>query len=248
MSKIYMFDIDGTLTPARQTMTEDMEEVFTDFCKNNRVYLVTGSDMDKIKQQVPEQILKLVEGVFSCSGNVYEHKGVPVYTNDFEAPAKLLDTLEQWVRYSSCPAKTGRHIEQRPGMLNFSAVGRNCTQEQREEYELWDAETGERRILREKILHMWPYLDCSIGGQISIDIYPKGMNKAQAYNRVRSANPKHVIVFFGDRLTPGGNDYPFFEALSQNQSKSRPVDMAVPVKSYLDTKRFLFSCMGGTED
>ena len=242
MSKIFMFDIDGTLTPARKPMTKSMESIFTGFCERNRVFLVTGSDMSKVKQQVPKHIMDAVEGIYTCSGNVYTENGAEVYSNEFKAPARLLESLEGWVKYSSYPDKTGRHIEHRPGMINFSVIGRNCTQEQREEYERWDSETGERKILRQKIIHMWPSLECSIGGQISIDIYPKGLNKSQAYSRVKSANPKCAIIFCGDRLMPGGNDYPFFEALRQNQTKCRPIDMAIPVKSYLDTERFLINC------
>ena len=56
MKRIFMFDIDGTLTPPRLPMTEEMVEMFEGFCKRNRVILVTGSDMKKVVEQVPEKI------------------------------------------------------------------------------------------------------------------------------------------------------------------------------------------------
>jgi len=242
MKRIFMFDIDGTLTPPRQPMTEEMVEMFTGFCQRNRVILVTGSDMSKVVEQVPEEIRNLVEGIYTCSGNAYTVGDKIIYENEFKPEERLIELLNDWKTYSHYPVKTGRHIEYRNGMLNYSTVGRNCTQEQREDYEAWDTENGERKILRERILHMFPSLDCAIGGQISIDIYPQGLDKSQSYHKVKGENPDHAIIFCGDRLMPGGNDYPFFKAMGENQMKCRPLDIAVPVSSWEDTKRFLLNC------
>lgn len=242
MKRIFMFDIDGTLTPPRQPMTEEMVEMFTGFCQRNRVILVTGSDMSKVVEQVPEEIRNLVEGIYTCSGNAYTVGDEIIYENEFKPEERLIELLNDWKTYSHYPVKTGRHIEYRNGMLNYSTVGRNCTQEQREDYEAWDTENGERKILRERILHMFPSLDCAIGGQISIDIYPQGLDKSQSYHKVKGENPDHAIIFCGDRLMPGGNDYPFFKAMGENQMKCRPLDIAVPVSSWEDTKRFLLNC------
>ena len=242
MKRIFMFDIDGTLTPPRLPMTEEMVEMFKGFCERNRVILVTGSDMSKIVEQVPKKIRDLVEGIYTCSGNAYTVGDEIVYENEFTPPEELIALLEDWKNYSHYPVKTGRHLEHRDGMLNYSTVGRNCTQQQREDYECWDLENGERKILRERILHMFPSLDCAIGGQISIDIYPQGLDKSQSYFRVKGNNPDHAIIFCGDRLMPGGNDYPFFKAMGENQTRCRPFDIAVPVSSWQDTKRFLLNC------
>lgn len=247
MNQIFIFDIDGTLTPARQAMTDEMIEVFRKFCQTERVVLATGSDMEKVKEQVPEDILALVENIFTCSGNVLytggEEWGELVYKRDFEPAPDLLEFLGRCIEFSSCPVKTGRHLEHRPGMLNFSTIGRNCTQAQREEYYHWDSETGERKAIQEKLGHMYPALDCAIGGQISVDIYPRGMDKSQAYNYLKSREPKTPIVFLGDRLRPGGNDYPFFRAMSKSHSSCRPLDICVPVHDWLDTKRFIRNVM-----
>jgi phosphomannomutase len=239
MKRIFMFDIDGTLTPPRLPMTEEMVEMFKGFCERNRVILVTGSDMSKVVEQVPKEIRDLVEGIYTCSGNAYTVGDNIIYENEFRPPEELIALLEDWKNYSHYPVKTGEHLEYRDGMLNYSTVGRNCTQQEREDYEVWDDKNGERAILRERILNMFPSLDCAIGGQISIDIYPRGLDKSQSYFRVKGANPDHAIIFCGDRLMPGGNDYPFFKAMGENQTGCRPLDIAVPVSSWQDTKRFL---------
>ena len=247
MQQVFIFDIDGTLTPARQVMTDEMHEVFREFCKRERVVLATGSDMVKVKEQVPKDILPLVEKIFTCSGNVLysggEEWGELIYKRKFDPDPGLIAFLERCVEFSSCPVKTGSHLEFRPGMLNFSTIGRNCTQAQREEYYNWDMETGERKAIQEKLSHMYPSLDCAIGGQISVDIYPRGMDKSQAYNYLKSDEPKTAIVFLGDRLRPGGNDYPFFSAMSKSHISCRPLDICVPVHDWLDTKRFLKNVM-----
>jgi len=47
---IYLFDIDGTLTPHRQPIKEGFADVFLNWVRSNnkKVYLVTGSDIGKI--------------------------------------------------------------------------------------------------------------------------------------------------------------------------------------------------------
>ena len=42
MSKVYIFDVDGTLTPSRQKMTKEFEEFFGEWALKNTFYLVTG--------------------------------------------------------------------------------------------------------------------------------------------------------------------------------------------------------------
>ena len=40
----FIFDVDGTLTPSRQHIDLGFEKYFMDFCEDNEVYFVTGSD------------------------------------------------------------------------------------------------------------------------------------------------------------------------------------------------------------
>ena len=58
-SKIFMFDVDGT-TPPRQKMTSKFENLFEKFVDQERVFLVSGSDIAKIRQQVPATVLSKV--------------------------------------------------------------------------------------------------------------------------------------------------------------------------------------------
>ena len=69
MKKIYIFDMDGTLTPSRREMTPDFEEFYSRWAKHHTFFLVSGSNLEKIKEQVPQYILDMSEGVFTCGGN-----------------------------------------------------------------------------------------------------------------------------------------------------------------------------------
>jgi phosphomannomutase len=106
-------------------------------------------------------------------------------------------------------------------MLNFSVVGRNCTQEQREEYFEWDNKVGERRKIANEIMSGWPELEAVLGGQISIDIYPKGKDKSQIYEHLEEKENifcPDEYIFIGDRTEKGGNDYPLAKLMEETSS------------------------------
>lgn len=65
MNYVYLFDVDGTLTPPRQPMDAGFSKYFDGFTKSNKVVLVSGSDYNKIQEQIPHEILK------NCSGAEY---------------------------------------------------------------------------------------------------------------------------------------------------------------------------------
>jgi phosphomannomutase len=231
MVKIYIFDIDGTLTPPRQPIADDFAEFFFKFCKNNIVYICTGSDWPKVKEQIPESILRLVYGTFTCSGNAFwggrkrYGKESLNHRTDFNPPDNLIEDLKAFVDNSAFPIKMGRHIDIRTGMLNFSIAGRNCTLKQRGVYIEWDKKHQERKEIVEILDKKYKDLSFNIGGQISIDIYPDGLDKSRSVRLIRSWHKKDVIIhFFGDKIHPGGNDYAVLKELMENDLCNNVVD------------------------
>ena len=91
-------------------------------------------------------------------------------------------------------------------MINFSTVGRDANNPQRLAYYEWDKIHMERENIKNDINKRFPDLQASIGGHISIDIYPRGADKSQASNDLRQQY--ETIHFFGDKTEYGGNDYP----------------------------------------
>ena len=83
MNKVYIFDVDGTLTPSRRRMTNDFLEFFNGWSKRNDFYLVSGSDLEKMKEQVPDFILERASGLFTCGGNKFYIDNQLQYENIF---------------------------------------------------------------------------------------------------------------------------------------------------------------------
>ena len=217
MDRIFIFDVDGTLTPSRQPMTKEFQTFFKQWIKKNKFYLVTGYDLPKLQEQMDFMDIE-AEGIFTCCGNqfwkpdpsIINISAELIYDNKFKPPENLLTYLGEELRMSDYPVKAGNHIEDRGSMLNFSIVGRNCTLSQREDYYRYDNLVSERKRISTHIREQWLKLDADIGGQISIDIYPKGMDKSQVFDIIeqeRLVKPDEYI-FIGDRTEKGGNDYP----------------------------------------
>jgi phosphomannomutase len=213
MDKIYIFDVDGTLTPSRQPMTEEFLEFFNGWSKRYPFYLVTGSDLDKTKEQVPDFILERANSVFTCCGNEMWVDDEQVYSKEFKPPNNLLTYLGEQIRMSETPVVSTNHRENRGSMLNFSVVGRDCTLDERQQYFERDKESGERERIVQSVRDGWNELDAVIGGQISIDIYPKGNDKSQILEHIQKQHKTVEIIFIGDGIENGGNDYPLAELM-----------------------------------
>ena len=115
-------------------------------------------------------------------------------------------------------------------MVNFSIVGRDCTQEQREDFFKWDNENNERQRIANIIKNKAKGIDAVIGGQISIDIYPEGKDKSQILKHIKEdinldshtktlAN-KCEYIFLGDKTEEGGNDYPLAKLMEETDNCS----------------------------
>ena len=224
----YVFDIDGTLTPARLPIEPEFKKFFLEWIKDKRVYLITGSDYEKSDEQIGAEILESVTACFNTAGNICYKKGKIIYRNDWSAPPDLINLLNHFMENSKYPVRAGRHFEHRIGMLNFSIVGRNCTREQRKDYNLYDAKIKEREHFCKTIMEQFPEIEATVGGQISIDIYALGMNKAQIIKHIDGP-----IHFFGDKTKKGENDYAIANKLTNLPNK------VFTVKDWKDTMELL---------
>ena len=226
MDRIFIFDVDGTLTPSRQPMTKEFQKFFKEWVKKNKFYLVTGSDLPKLQEQMCYFDIE-AEGIFTCCGNEFwkPDPSIPItsaeqiYHNKFKPPQNLLTYLGEQLRMTDYPVKAGNHIEDRGTLLNFSIVGRDCSLQQRKDYYEYDKLTDERKTIANYIRESWNDLDAVIGGQISIDIYPKGNDKSQVLNVIEQERlvPPSEYIFIGDGIENGGNDYPLAELMDNTE-------------------------------
>lgn len=202
----FIFDIDGTLTPSRQKIDPEFEKFFVEFCINNDVYLVTGSDYTKTQEQLGDYLLRWPIYVYNCSGNESRAKGELIRTEQWTAPPALYELMEGWLMASKFPARMGQHIESRPGMINFSIVGRGATLAERKMYVEWDRANRERDSIALQINTEFEDITATVGGETGIDVHPTGWDKSQILQDFDLIKDK--IFFFGDKTEPGGNDYP----------------------------------------
>ena len=231
---IYLFDIDGTLTPSRLRIDPEFEQFFLQWMKDKDVIFVTGSDKDKTIEQVGEKIWTRAQRIYQSCGNAVYQGGQLIHKNQFDLDPELKKLLLDFIKWSDCPKQFDNHIEERIGLINFSTVGRSCPQEARDEYYDWDCRNKERETFCKIIEERFPELEATVGGQISIDIYPKGQNKAQVLEDLYGH-----ITFFGDKCEPGGNDFPIAYELEKQFEENNRQCVVHRVKSYKDTWNIL---------
>ena len=180
------------------------------FCCTYDVYLVTGSDRAKTVEQVGLDVYNRSIRVYNCSGaDVYE-KDVNVYKSNWKISEEVEKFLQDELDFSQFPVRCGNHIETRPGGINFSILGRGegVNLPDREEYVKWDRNTGERILIADRLKNQFPDLNVQIGGQTGLDISDN--DKSQI---LRDFNPEDELVFFGDMMKEGQNDYPLAQAV-----------------------------------
>ena len=206
----YIFDVDGTLTPSRGKIDPEFKEFFLDFIEKNKVWLVTGSDYPKTVEQLGEDICENVVTCYSCSGNETRFKGKVCNATGWEIDPACVAWMERKLKESEFHIRTGNHIEYRRGTVNFSIVGRNANQQERNAYVQYDLRTNERANLMNEFNYIFgpPALThtiSTIGGETGLDIYRYGNDKSQILNDFNKDDDLH---FFGDKMERGGNDYP----------------------------------------
>jgi len=228
----FIFDVDGTLTPSRQKIDPKFHDWFLNFTKENYVYLVTGSDYPKTVEQLGKKLCESVERVYNCSGSdVYEH-GKNIYTTDWTLPDDARKWLNIKLDESRFVLRTGLHIEERPGMVNFSIVGRNATLGERKFYVKYDQEHNERNKLAKQFNKEFPNLQAVVGGETGLDIFEKGNDKSQI---IKDFDPHNdILQFFGDKTDPKGNDYPLKKVLID-----KDLGFCYNIKNYKDTWKIL---------
>ncbi|CAH8603873.1 unnamed protein product [Schistosoma guineensis] len=212
---ICLFDVDGTLTKPRNIISDHMTECLLKLCSNIPLAVVSGSDFQKVSSQIGTLATEKFSYIFSENGLVVHSYGQKIKsTNIVEHVGE--DILQRFInfclQYMSnlwLPRKRGNFIEFRNGLINVCPVGRSCSQEERDEFAEYDAKHKIRENFVMKMrseFHSSP-LEFAIGGQISIDVFPKGWDKRYCLQFLKDYDTIH---FFGDKTEEGGNDYEIF--------------------------------------
>ena len=230
---IYVFDVDGTLTPSRDTIDSDFESYFVNWAISRNVHLITGSDYEKTLEQVGIDVVTAVSAVHNCAGNSIWVKGNEKSSNEWTIPGDAKAWLRNKLSESKFTLRTGQHIEERCGLVNFSTIGRGASKIERQIYVKFDKLYKEREQIAKEFNAQFPELEAAIGGETGIDIYQKGRNKAQLLSYLGEVEE---LIFFGDAMEEGGNDWPLAEAI---RNRKNPKDKIYHVNSWHDTYKYL---------
>lgn len=211
---VWVFDLDGTLTESKQPITEAMADTLIQLTKLHRVCILTGGTLQQAQTQVLDALDNAPIYVYGCSGSTYKHPNQPAVVEWIpeldrlqiiaivEAAAKLLG---YWEHHSY-----GQIIEDRHSQITFSGLGQAAPIKEKQ---AWDADKEKRTAIIKQIT---PYLTAlggyvaHIGGSTSIDITSKHHTKKHGIELICNhftISPKQ-IVYVGDELYEGGNDYP----------------------------------------
>ncbi|KAK4514041.1 uncharacterized protein ATC70_006049 [Mucor velutinosus] len=214
---IVLFDVDGTLTPARAFVSKEMKDTLANLRKKTAIGFVGGSDLSKQYEQLGNSILEDFDFCFAENGLTAYRLGKQMASQSFiqwigeEEYTKLVNFCLRYIADMDLPKKRGTFIEFRNGMINVSPIGRNCSREERNEFEKYDLARGLRKnfveALRKEFAHL--ALTFSIGGQISFDVFPTGWDKTYCLKHLK-ADGFRTIHFFGDKTFEGGNDYEIY--------------------------------------
>lgn len=200
-----------------------------------KIGVVGGSDFEKMQEQLGNDVVEKYDYVFPENGLVAYKEGKLLGKQSIQCHLgesliqDLINFCLSYIAKIKLPKKRGTFIEFRNGMLNVSPIGRSCSQDERIEFSELDKKENIRQKFVEELRREFADKDItfSIGGQISIDIFPKGWDKRYCLGQVEK-DGYDTIYFFGDKTMPGGNDYEIF---------SDPRTVGYTVSAPEDTRR-----------
>lgn len=202
----WIFDVDGVLCDTGCEIDSEFKAWFLEWSKDKTYHLVTGGERENTIKQLGNEIVENATMAFHCMGNYVVLDGEHYKINQFTLSTEEYEWLFYRVRDSQYPIRTGSHINQRAGSLNFSVLGRNATLEQKLQYLEWDNVHNERKAIIQDFTKKFPRFEAYVGGNASIDICLRECNKSQILDVINY--DRNGLYFFGDKCFDGGIDQP----------------------------------------
>ncbi len=224
MKQIIIFDLDGTLAPSKAPFEPEMIEPFTLLLQKTKVAVISGAAFHQFEKQVISSLQKDADFlknlfVFPTNGTAMWVYEAGKWTQKYEEKlspediAKIIEAIESSVKELgiTVPKIYGKQIENRQSQVTFSALGQEAPIEVKS---VWDPDFSIRKPLGRKIEEKIPNFEVRAGGMSSIDITRKGLTKAYAIEKITEnlGIEKKDMLFIGDAIFPGGNDYAVKEA------------------------------------
>ena len=222
MKKVLAFDMDDTIAITKSPISDRMATAFNNVLDNFDVCIISGGNYNLFHKQFIDRLdldeakLQRIHLMPTCGTRYYRYDTASKdwalqYAEDLtdEEKIKIAQVMEESAKQAGFwpenPA--GEVIEDRESQMTYSGLGQLATPE--DKY-AWDPDNKKRLAIREIAVTKLPGLEIRIGGTTSIDVTRPGIDKATGMQKLMDANgfEKSDILFFGDKLQEGGNDYP----------------------------------------
>lgn len=222
MKKVIAFDLDDTLAVTKSPISDRMSTLLTRLLDIYEVCIISGGKFEQFKIQVVDRLeaqqlqLRKLHLMPTCGTRYYRYDEVTgewakQYAEDLTSEQKksiinvLTDGAKALGYWEEKPY--GDIVEDRGSQITFSALGQQAPAE--EKYK-WDPDGIKKLKLRAYAAERLPELEVRAGGSTSIDVTSLGIDKAYGMEKLIDTLKisKDDILFVGDKLQEGGNDYP----------------------------------------
>jgi HAD superfamily hydrolase (TIGR01484 family) len=222
MKKLIVFDLDGTLAESKASIDADMSQLLHDLLGIVKVAVISGGDWPQFQKQVvahlPQDRSLENLSILPASGTKffrYTGDWKELYSEDFtpEEKAKIIAALNKAVAEAGFRVEKvwGEVIEDRGSQITFSALGQQAPLEEKKK---WDSDFAKRKKIQAILDPLIPGFSVRLGGATSIDVTKPGIDKAYGIGKLRDVLGVSLreMIYVGDALFAGGNDYPVEQA------------------------------------
>lgn len=249
--KIIAFDVDGTLTASKTLITESMANLIKKLVRQKLVVAIAGGNFKQLETQFlppflhDDTLLSSIHNfiLLPTSGSQrYEYDEInrgwkltdkePLDENVKNRAKKLLQEVIDSPEYGIPPNPIGQIIEDRDTQITFTPNGQLAPVELKLRF---DPDRTKREKIKAMLEPKLPEVSILINGTSSIDILPKGFSKAVGLMRLlnKIGLNKSDVVFIGDAIFPGGNDYSVYEAGFETISVKGPEETELIIKDWV---------------
>lgn len=217
MKLLVAFDLDGTLAESKQPLQPDMADALSNLLAVMHVAVISGGDWPQFEKQVASRLPAYADQtklwLLPTTGTkLYRYDGAwrAVYAELFDEDQKeaILAAFDAALEATGFRSEQtwGQVVEDRGSQITFSALGQQAPLKAKEQ---WDPDFAKRKVIQADLQRRLPELSIKLGGTTSIDVTRAGVDKAYGLKKlsVESGFPLNTIMFVGDAIFPGGNDY-----------------------------------------
>jgi len=245
---LIVYDLDGTLAESKSSLDAEMSARLHDLLGIIKVAVISGGDWPQFEKQLLSNLphderLANLSLLPTCGTKFYKYAGdwKKLYEEDLTADQreKILSSLKKALGVAGFEVEKvwGEVIEDRGSQITYSALGQQAPLEAKDK---WDPDHVKRKKLKAILDTYIPEFSVRMGGATSIDVTKPGVDKAYGLRKLRDllAISLKEMIYIGDALFVGGNDYPAEEAGV----------VSIPVRDPRETKRVtetIIACLGG---